>query len=153
MQKVTIADVNSYDLGTIKDSLKKMFLDLGYPEKNPLGEIIEPGNTVFIKPNWVASRWRASCDHVDDLYSVITHPSLLEALADFVVFSSPEAIVLFGGLTRSGDLLMKPVVESLNRNVMPRWKNKIKVLFSQLKESDAAILGASALAWELGSEN
>ena len=74
------------------------------------------------------------------------------ALADFVVFSSPEAIVLFGGLTRSGDLLMKPVVESLNRNVMPRWKNKIKVLFSQLKEADAAILGASALAWELGSE-
>lgn len=73
------------------------------------------------------------------------------ALADFVVFSSPEAIVLFGGLTRSGDLLMKPVVESLNKNVMPRWKNKIKVLFSQLKESDAAILGASALAWELGS--
>lgn len=74
------------------------------------------------------------------------------ALADFVAFSSPEAIVLFGGLTRSGDLIMKPVVESLNRNVMPRWKNKIKVLFSQLKESDAAILGASALAWELGSE-
>ncbi len=75
------------------------------------------------------------------------------ALADFVAFSSPEAIVLFGGLTRSGDLIMKPVVESLNRNVMPRWKNKIKVLFSQLKESDAAILGASALAWELNSDN
>lgn len=72
-----------------------------------------------------------------------------EALADFVAFSSPEAIVLFGGLTRSGDLIMKPVVESLNKNVMPRWRNKIKVLFSQLKESDAAILGASALAWEL----
>lgn len=73
------------------------------------------------------------------------------ALADFVVFSSPEAIVLFGGLTRSGDFIMKPVVESLNKNVMPRWKNKIKVLFSQLKESDAAILGASALAWELNA--
>ncbi len=72
-----------------------------------------------------------------------------EALADFVAFSSPEAIVLFGGLTRSGDLLMKPVVESLNKNVMPRWRNKIKVMFSQLKESDAAILGASALAWEV----
>ncbi len=71
------------------------------------------------------------------------------ALADFVAFSSPEAIVLFGGLTRSGDLIMKPVVESLNKNVMPRWRNKIKVLFSQLKESDAAILGASALAWEV----
>ncbi len=70
-----------------------------------------------------------------------------QALADFVAFSSPEAIVLFGGLTKSGDLIMNPVVESLNANVMPRWKNKIKVLFSQLKESDAAILGASALAW------
>lgn len=71
------------------------------------------------------------------------------ALADFVAFSSPEAIVLFGGLTRSGDLIMKPVVESFNKNVMPRWRNKIKIMFSQLKESDAAILGASALAWEL----
>ena len=78
-----------------------------------------------------------------------TGTMLGEALADFVVFSSPEAIVLFGGLTRSGDLIMKPVVESLNKNVMPRWRNKVKVLFSQLKESDAAILGASALAWEL----
>ncbi|MCQ2361085.1 MAG: ROK family protein, partial [Paludibacteraceae bacterium] len=76
-----------------------------------------------------------------------TGTMLGEALADFVVFSSPEAIVLFGGLTRSGDLLMKPVVDSLNKNVMPRWRNKIKVMFSQLKESDAAILGASALAW------
>lgn len=70
------------------------------------------------------------------------------ALADFVAFSSPEAIVLFGGLTKSGDLIMNPVVESLNENLMPLWKGKIKVLFSQLKESDAAILGASALAWD-----
>lgn len=72
-----------------------------------------------------------------------------EALADFIAFSAPEAIILFGGLTKSGDLIMKPVVESMNANVMPLWKNKIKVLFSQLKESDAAILGASALAWEI----
>lgn len=78
-----------------------------------------------------------------------TGKMLGEALADFVAFSSPEAIVLFGGLTKSGDLIMKPVVESMNANVMPRWKGKIKVLFSQLKESDAAILGASALAWEI----
>ena len=72
-----------------------------------------------------------------------------EAFADFVVFSSPEAIILFGGLTKAGDLLMKPVVQSMNQNLMPMWKEKIKVLFSQLKESDAAILGASGLAWEL----
>ena len=71
------------------------------------------------------------------------------ALADFVAFSSPEAIVLFGGLTKAGDLIMDPVVRSMNENVMPIWKNKVRVIFSQLKESDAAILGASALAWEL----
>lgn len=84
MHKVAIVDTKSYDLKVVKESLMNLFLDLGYSEENPLGNIIKPGNTVFIKPNWVASRWRASCDHVDDLYSVITHPSLLEAIADFV---------------------------------------------------------------------
>lgn len=72
-----------------------------------------------------------------------------EAFADFVAFSSPEAIVLFGGLTKAGDMLYEPIVESMNENLMPLWRGKIKVLFSTLKESDAAILGASALAWEL----
>ncbi len=83
-----------------------------------------------------------------DIFNFTGH-ILGAALADFVAFSSPEAIVLFGGLTRSGDLIMKPVVEALNDNVMPQWKGKIKVLFSTLKESDAAILGASALAWDI----
>ncbi len=46
-------------------------------------------------------------------------------------------------------MLYNPIVESLNENLMPLWRGKIKVLFSTLKESDAAILGASALAWEL----
>ncbi len=71
------------------------------------------------------------------------------ALADFVAFSSPEAIILFGGLTKAGDLLKKPVVEAMNENLLAFWKGKIKVEFSELNESDAAILGASALAWEL----
>ena len=84
MQKVAIKNTDSYDLDVVKESLMELFLDLGFPKENPLANIIEPGNVVFIKPNWVASRWRVSCDHVDDLYSVITHPSLLEALADFV---------------------------------------------------------------------
>jgi len=71
-----------------------------------------------------------------------------QKLADFVAFSAPEAIVLFGGLTKSGHWIMDPVVKALNENVMPTWKNKVKVLFSDLKEADAAVLGASALAWE-----
>ncbi len=71
------------------------------------------------------------------------------AMADFVAFSAPEAIILFGGLTKAGDLIKKPVVEAMNNNMLNLWKNKVKVEFSQLKESDAAILGASALGWEL----
>ena len=71
------------------------------------------------------------------------------ALADFVAFSSPEAIILFGGLTKAGELLKKPVVESMNENLLAFWKGKIEVKFSELNEADAAILGASALAWEL----
>ncbi|MGL5317245.1 MAG: ROK family protein [Bacteroidales bacterium] len=71
-----------------------------------------------------------------------------EAFADFVAFSRPEAIVLFGGLARSGELIMKPIRESMERNLLTIYKNKIRLLFSELKESDAAVLGASALGWE-----
>ena len=72
-----------------------------------------------------------------------------QSFADFVAFSAPEAIVLFGGLARAKEYLYEPIMESMNANLLPLWKNKIKIVFSQLKESDAAILGASALAWEL----
>ncbi len=71
------------------------------------------------------------------------------AFSDFIAFSSPEAIVLFGGLARSKEFLLAPMEEAMNDNVLPLWRNKVKIVFSQLKESDAAILGASALAWEL----
>ncbi|MFV0471877.1 MAG: ROK family protein [Paludibacteraceae bacterium] len=72
-----------------------------------------------------------------------------ETLADFIAFSAPEAIILFGGLTKAGDLIYKPIYENLEKNVLKIWKGKVKLIFSELKESDAAILGASALAWEL----
>lgn len=71
------------------------------------------------------------------------------ALANFVMFSSPEAIILFGGLTKSGDLLLKPVREHMENNLIQIFQNKVKILVSHLKESDAAILGASALVWEM----
>jgi len=72
-----------------------------------------------------------------------------EAFADFVAFSSPEAIILFGGLARAGDLILNPIREHMEGNLLDIYKNKIKLLFSQLKESDAAVLGASALGWEV----
>jgi glucokinase len=71
------------------------------------------------------------------------------ALANFVMFSSPEAIILFGGLTKAGDLILKPTRESMEANLIQIFQNKVKILVSHLKESDAAILGASALAWDL----
>jgi glucokinase len=75
-----------------------------------------------------------------------------EALANFVMFSSPQAIILFGGLTRAGDIIMKPVHEHMEKNLLPIFRNKVKLLFSELKESDAAILGASALVWEISHQ-
>lgn len=69
------------------------------------------------------------------------------AFADFVKFSAPEAIVIFGGMAKSKEFFHDALVKTMNDNLMKVWKNKIKILYSSLKESDAAILGASALAW------
>lgn len=71
-----------------------------------------------------------------------------EAFADFIAFSSPQAIILFGGLSKSGDLLLKPLRETLDKTVMSIFKGKTQIILSELKESDAAVLGASALGWE-----
>ena len=71
-----------------------------------------------------------------------------ESCADFVTFSSPEAIIFFGGLTKAGDLIMNPIRHHMEKNLLTIYKGKTKLLFSQLKESDAAVLGASALGWE-----
>jgi glucokinase len=71
------------------------------------------------------------------------------SFADFIAFSAPEAIVLFGGLARAREFLTEPIEEAMNSNVLPLWKDKVKLMYSSLSESDAAILGASALAWNL----
>ena len=71
-----------------------------------------------------------------------------EAFADFVTFSSPEAIILFGGLAKSGDYLLKPIEKSMNENILKSYQGKIQLKLSALKDADAAIVGASALAWE-----
>lgn len=67
--------------------------------------------------------------------------------ADFVTFSAPEAIILFGGVAHAGDLLLEPVKASMEEEIISLWRGKVKVLRSGLPESDAAILGAGALAW------
>ncbi len=69
------------------------------------------------------------------------------ALADFVKFSSPQAIVLFGGLTKSREFFHDEMAQAMDDNLMQIWKGKIQILYSSLKESDAAILGASSMVW------
>ena len=76
-----------------------------------------------------------------------TGKMLGEACADFTAFSSPEAFIFFGGLCKAGDLIMKPIEESYNNSVMPIYRGKAKFLMSALMNSNAAVLGASALAW------
>lgn len=70
------------------------------------------------------------------------------SLADTVHHFSPEAIFLFGGPTAAGDYVFKPTKESMERHLLPIFKNKIKILPSELKPGDAAIVGASALVWK-----
>ena len=78
-----------------------------------------------------------------------TGKMLGEACADFATFCSPEAFVFFGGLTKAGDLLMNPIKKGYDEHVMPIFKGKAKFLVSTLDGSSAAVLGASAVGWEL----
>lgn len=69
-------------------------------------------------------------------------------LADTVAHTSPEAIFLFGGLTNAGDILFKPTIRHFEDNLLKVWRNKIKILKSGLQETNAAVMGSSALAWK-----
>ena len=86
-------------------------------------------------------------DNIANKIFEFTGQILGESLANFVMFSSPEAIILFGGLTKAGSLLINPTRKHMEANLLPIYQNKVKLLFSELKEADAAILGASALVW------
>lgn len=88
-------------------------------------------------------------DNIANKIFEFTGQILGESLANFVMFSSPEAIILFGGLTKAGNLLINPTRKHMEANLLPIYQNKVKLLFSELKEADAAILGASALVWNL----
>jgi glucokinase len=88
-------------------------------------------------------------DNIANNIFEFTGQILGESLANFIMFSSPSAIVLFGGLTKAGNLLLNPTRKHMEANLLPIFKNKVELIFSQLKESDAAILGASALVWDM----
>lgn len=78
----------------------------------------------------------------------LTGDVLGRACANFAAFSDPDAIVLFGGVSHAGDLIIKPMREAFDRHTLHLYRGRVKILRSQLGGADAAILGASALAWD-----
>lgn len=76
----------------------------------------------------------------------ITGEMLGEALADLVAITAPEAIFLFGEMAYAGDMLLNPTKKSFEKNVMPLWKGKVKVILSSVDSEEAPLLGAAALA-------
>lgn len=78
----------------------------------------------------------------------ITGSMLGEACANFALFCSPEAFIFMGGLTKAGDLLMKPLQKAYDEHVLSVYKGKAKLMLSGLKDSETAVLGASALGWD-----
>ncbi len=103
-------------------------------------------------PKELNSKIIYDCAIKDDAIAIevyrFTGQILGEALANFIMFSSPEAIILFGGVIKAGDMVMKPTKAHMEKNLLPIFQNKVKLIFSELKEADAAILGASALVWD-----
>lgn len=88
-------------------------------------------------------------DEVAQSIMSFTGRLLGRACADFACFNSPEAFIFFGGLTKAGDLIMNPIREGYEENILKCYKGKAKMLVSQLDDAKAAVLGASALGWDL----
>ena len=78
----------------------------------------------------------------------VTGSMLGEACANFALFCSPEAFIFMGGLTKAGDLLMKPLQKAYDEHVLSVYKGKAKLMLSGLKDSETAVLSASALGWD-----
>lgn len=104
-----------------------------------------PGDITSLDVSIAAGKGDKLSQHVYQM----TGEMLGEACADFAAFCSPEAFIFFGGLTKAGDLLMKPLKESYDRHVLKIYKDKAKFLISGLDGSSAAVLGASAIGWEI----
>ena len=72
-----------------------------------------------------------------------------EACADFATFCSPEAFIFFGGMAKAGELIFDPIRKAYDEHVMPVYKGKAQFLVSGLDGASAAVLGASAIGWEV----
>ena len=74
--------------------------------------------------------------------------TLGKKLTTLLTLFDPEAIVLAGGLAKSGNFLLNPIINSIEENILPFFKGHVNILFSSLKTNEAALLGAGSLVWE-----
>ncbi len=111
--------------------------------KSPIAEI--PYNKLTSKDIYDAAM---NGDKISQEVFEITGTYLGRAIADTVHHTSPEAVFLFGGPVAAGEILLAPTRKALEENLLPIFQNKVELKVSQLKAGDAAILGASALAWQ-----
>ena len=123
--------------------------------KEILSETDKPSSLRDIPIDEITSRdVSIAAEHGDevalDIYK-FTGELLGKSCANFTAFSSPEAYVFFGGLTKAGNLLMDPIKKAYDEHVMEIYKGKAKMLISQLDDAQAAVLGASALGWDINN--
>lgn len=128
----------------VKRSAYKMMAK--YTANSPLRDI--PFNEMDAK---IISEAALAGDELARETFTYTGEMLGKALANVVAITSPEAIFLMGGLAKAGDLLFKPTRETMEKNMMKLFKNKVRLLPSQL-DKNAAIYGAAALVWEANKE-
>ncbi len=113
-----------------------------FKEESLLRDIAPSGLTSKIVAEAAAKKDPIALEAMD-----YTAEMLAFGIINSVVFSSPEAVFLFGGLTKAGDILFNPVRKYVDENVMPIFKGTVKILPSGISESNAAVTGAAALAW------
>jgi glucokinase len=116
-----------------------------------LSEMKEKSSLRNIPPSELTAKKVAEAAAKKDPVAVEALDYTAEILAFGIVnaigFSSPEAVFLFGGLAQAGEMLFAPVREYVDQNVQPIFKGTVKILPSGVSESNAAVLGAAALAW------
>ena len=106
---------------------------------------MKPEDITSLEVSLAAEKGDALAKHIYEF----TGEMLGAACADFAAFSSPEAFIFFGGLTKAGSLLMDPIKKSFDEHVLKIFKGRAKFLVSSLDGGSAAVLGASAVGWDL----
>jgi glucokinase len=117
-----------------------------------LSEMREKSSLRDIQPSELTSKIIAEAASKNDPVAVEALDYTAEIMAFGIVnaigFSSPEAVFLFGGLAQAGEMLFAPVRKYVDENVQPIFKGTVKILPSGIPETNAAVLGAAALAWK-----